>query len=61
MGTALIALLGDPHWWVRYRAAQALAALPGVSTALLEPLCEQLTDAFARDMLRCVLAENALR
>lgn len=58
---ALTRLLTDAHWWVRYRAAQALAALPGVSAADIAQLRDSVSDGYARDMLNCVLAENALR
>ena len=54
----LCAALGDPSWWVRYRAAQALRALAGTDTAELRALPARLTDAFAADMLRQVLAEE---
>jgi HEAT repeat protein len=55
----LCAALGDPSWWVRYRAAQALCALAGTDAAELRALPARLTDAFAADMLRQVLAEQA--
>lgn len=57
--TTLIGMLGDPEWWVRYRAAQALGTLPGVDEAGLKALLETLGDRFARDMLRHVLAERS--
>jgi HEAT repeat protein len=53
----LASLLADPEWWVRYRAAQALCALPGTATSTLEQLSVTHTDPFARDMLVQVLAE----
>jgi HEAT repeat protein len=55
----LIAMLGDPHWWVRYRAGRALAALPSVSPADLERIRAALSDRFAAEMLRHVIAEGA--
>jgi HEAT repeat protein len=55
----LIAMLGDPHWWVRYRAGGALAALPSVSPADLERIRAALSDRFAAEMLRHVIAERA--
>jgi HEAT repeat protein len=55
----LCAALGDSSWWVRYRAAQALCALPGIDSADLRAIPERLTDAFAADILRQVLAEQA--
>jgi hypothetical protein len=44
---------------VRYRAAQALCALPGIDPADLRALPERLTDRFAADSLRMALAEQA--
>lgn len=55
----LQAMLSDPEWWVRYRAASALAHMPGVSRQQLTALCAQLSDRFAADILRQVLAETA--
>ncbi|MCK9381349.1 MAG: HEAT repeat domain-containing protein [Sulfuritalea sp.] len=55
----LQAMLGDPEWWVRYRAGMALVQLPFVSRRQLTDLCTQLGDRFAADMLRQVLAETA--
>ena len=54
----LTLLLGDPQWWVRYRAAQALRELPLLSRADLEGVRASLTDRFALDMLDQVLAEE---
>jgi len=54
---AILPLLSDPEWWVRYRAAKALCALPGVELSSLRLLSTQHDDAFARDMLVHVLAE----
>jgi hypothetical protein len=54
----LSAALGDRSWWVRYRAAQALCALPGLDMAWLRELSARLTDRYAADMLRQALAER---
>jgi HEAT repeat protein len=54
----LIPLLADAEWWVRYRAAQALAGMPFFSRTELELLRSNLSDRFARDMLSQVLAER---
>jgi HEAT repeat protein len=54
----LIPLLADAEWWVRYRAAQALAGMPFMSRAEIELLRNNLSDRFARDMLGQVLAER---
>jgi hypothetical protein len=53
----LVPLLSDPEWWVRYRAARAVCALPGVELSSLRLLSVRHADAFARDMLTHVLAE----
>lgn len=54
----LMEMLGDPAWWVRYRAACALRNLPFVPRASLEALMNDNTaDPFARDILRQALAE----
>lgn len=53
----LIPLLADVEWWVRYRTAQALAAMPFFSAAEIELLRNNLSDRFARDMLGQVMAE----
>jgi HEAT repeat protein len=63
MGTAedeprLIVLLSDAEWWVRYRAAQALCALPSASLKRLEALGAHHTDRFARDIMTHVLSER---
>ncbi len=51
-------MLGDPAWWVRYRAACALRSLPFVTPASLEALMnDEKSDHFARDILRQALAE----
>ncbi|RBA23059.1 HEAT repeat domain-containing protein [Herminiimonas fonticola] len=54
----LIPLLADTEWWVRYRAARALIAMPFFSIAEIEQLRDNLSDRFARDMLGQVLAER---
>ena len=51
-------MLSDPEWWVRYRAAMALVQMPFVSRQSLTELCTQLSDRFAADILRQVLAET---
>lgn len=54
----LVNMLVDSSWWVRYRAAQALAALPFVSLLELKVLRKSATDRFAADMLTQVIAER---
>lgn len=53
----LAGLLRDPEWWVRYRAAQALAARPCGSPQDVLALAEASGDRFARDIVRQALAE----
>lgn len=53
----LVSMISDENWWVRYRAAQALAALPFVNIAELEKLRQNATDCFVADMLTQVIAE----
>jgi HEAT repeat protein len=53
-------LLSDTEWWVRYRAAQAIAALPFLGPHALRRLRERQTDRFARDMMEQVLAERGV-
>lgn len=50
-------LLSDREWWVRYRAAKAVCALPGVGMDMIRQLSRRHVDPFARDMLSHVLAE----
>jgi HEAT repeat protein len=52
----LQALLADPQWWVRYRAAQTLATLPFLRRDELAELASG--DRFAADIMRQVLAEQ---
>ena len=51
-------LLSDREWWVRYRAARALAELPFMTRQLLAALSEQVVDRFAQQILQQVLAET---
>lgn len=54
----LIQLLGDAQWWVRYRAAQALAKLPWINRQRLEQIQAEQKDRFAVDILEQVMAEG---
>lgn len=56
----LIALLVDPQWWVRYRAAQALLKLPFVGAANLRQVRDAQSDAYARDIIAQVLKEQEM-
>lgn len=44
--------LGDQQWWVRYRAAEALSNLPGVSVKELRDLAATHPDPYGREMMR---------
>ena len=58
---ALLDLLRDPVWWVRYHAAQALTGLRGLEPYELDTAHEDLRDAYASDMLAQALAERGRR
>lgn len=53
----LESLLDDPHWWVRYRAAQSIAALPFLGPNALRRLRDRQDDRFARDILQQAYSE----
>lgn len=55
----LVRSLGDPHWWVRYRAAQALAGSTWLPGAELDRVAAGLRDRFAVEILREARAEQA--
>jgi len=57
----LVGLLADAEWWVRYRAAQALAALPQMNLDQLEKIRGEVDDPFGRDMLNQVMAEQSVQ
>ncbi len=54
---ALLRLLCDASWWVRYRAAQALLSGRFGAPAEIAALAVGLGDRFARDIVEHVLAE----
>jgi HEAT repeat protein len=56
--SSLVELLRDSQWWVRYRAAQSLIGLPGLSLEDIRSLRNILADRFAVDMLAQVMAER---
>lgn len=56
----LVAALDDPDWWVRYRAANVLFSMPGMTEAEIERLARELPNRFARDILEQVLTEMRL-
>jgi hypothetical protein len=53
-------LLSDRQWWVRYRAAEALSALPFLTVEQLRALGDACSDPYAGSMVRQVLAKGAL-
>lgn len=55
----LLDLLKDAEWWVRYRAAQAILALPTVDKAFIHSLRANLNDPYADDIFVQVLNEDA--
>ncbi|MDF3125280.1 HEAT repeat domain-containing protein [Rheinheimera sp. 1928-s] len=57
-GPLLLKMLSDSSWWVRYRAAQSLVALPGVEGEQLQQWQQQLTDPFAIAILLQVKEEQ---
>ncbi len=57
---ALINLLSDEAWWVRYRAAQTLANLPFMTVERLRSVQAAQADRYARDILDQVIAEETL-
>ena len=56
----LESLLGDQEWWVRYRAAQAITALPFLGPNELRKLRLRQSDRYAADILRQTFAEAGL-
>ncbi|MCB1214239.1 MAG: HEAT repeat domain-containing protein [Deltaproteobacteria bacterium] len=55
---ALTPLLSDDHWWVRYRAAQAIFDIPGLGKASLEQIKSQSTNEKAQAILAQAIEEN---
>ena len=53
----LEALLSDKEWWVRYRAAQAIASLPFLGPNQLRRMRDRQTDRYAADILQQSFAE----
>ncbi len=50
--------LQDREWWVRYRAAQALACMPFISMDDLRRMSIRSPDPYARDILQQVISEQ---
>lgn len=57
---SLTALVQDSQWWVRFRAAQALAGLPFLSRDELSQLRANMPDRYAREIFRQVFSEGVL-
>jgi HEAT repeat protein len=55
---ALVALLSDREWWVRYRAAEALTGGRFGTPAEVRALAARLGDRYARDIVEHALAEE---
>lgn len=53
----LTTMLTDTQWWVRYRAAQALASLPFMDHAQIMARMARLSDRYANDIVQHVFAE----
>jgi hypothetical protein len=56
----LVALLEDPQWWVRYRAAQSLVNWPGDDLTLVQHLAVTHANPFAREILNHAMAERQM-
>jgi len=56
----LISMTGDDEWWVRYRAAQALAKLPFVKVENLKGMQKIHPHKLAKQILSQVIAEQEL-
>ncbi len=54
----LVAMLGDREWWVRYRASQALVALPWLGKDRAREIQAGLSDRFAADAMEQAIAER---
>jgi hypothetical protein len=53
----LVQMLRDAEWWVRYRAAQALATRPFATPDEIVTMAAHLGDRFAHDIAVQALAE----
>ncbi len=49
---------GDQDWWVRYRAAMALANIPTVSFERLKSIADNHYNLFGTDIITKVLQER---
>jgi HEAT repeats len=53
----LVGLLNDEHWWVRYRAGEALLALPSMTAEKLDHLQVSLNTLESQEILAPLLAK----
>ena len=58
--TLLFSLVSDEKWWVRYKAAKALAKLPYVNVKNLKGIQETHPNKMAKEILNQVIAEQNL-
>ncbi len=56
----LTKLLADREWWIRYRAARSLLALPFLDKVQLETILAGQTDKYARGALQQAMTEQAI-
>lgn len=57
----LLRLLDDPEWWVRYRAAQALAEFPGMTEERLDEMIADLDGSPSGEVLVQAREERRIR
>lgn len=58
---ALLRLLSDDNWWVRYRSAQAIVWLPFLRREDVERICSEIGDRYGRESLERSMAERQAR
>lgn len=54
----LVTMMSAKDWWVRYRAAKSLVQLPFVNHDKIESIKQNISDAYGREILSQVLAEQ---
>ena len=57
----LVQLSRDENWWVRYRAAEALAELPSIRGPAIDSIAQGWTDRFAWETFGRALIEKSVR
>ncbi|HEX4949423.1 MAG TPA: HEAT repeat domain-containing protein [Blastocatellia bacterium] len=53
----VLACLEDEEWWIRYRAAQTLTQLPGMTPERIDELARAQASPYAHDAIQLALAE----